>query len=91
MRKVPNERPLTFKLDPEGLASFRATLDKSTFVLVGATINTFAFVELFQELVADVVIANTNKLKIISLTDKKTDRIDAEKLARIIKAQVISG
>lgn len=88
---MPNERPLTFKLDPEGLASFRATLDKSTFVLVGATINTFAFVELFQELVADVVIANTNKLKIISFTDKKTDRIDAEKLARIIKAQVISG
>lgn len=40
---------------------------------------------------AEVVIANTNKLKIISFTDKKTDRVDAEKLARIIKTQVLSG
>lgn len=82
---------ITFKLEKDGIEDFRATLDKSMYVLVEATVNTFAFVELFQDSVAGVVIANTNKLKIISFTDRKTDRIDAEKLARIIKAQVMSG
>ncbi|HOU61862.1 MAG TPA: hypothetical protein PK105_08835 [Rectinema sp.] len=37
------------------------------------------------------MIANTHKLKIISFTDKETDKVDAEKLARIIKMQVLSG
>ena len=41
--------------------------------------------------VAEVVIANTHKLKIISFTNKKTEKVDAEKLARIIKMQVLSG
>ena len=40
--------------------------------------------------VAEVVIANTHNLKIISFTDKKTDKVDAEKLSRIIKMQVLS-
>ena len=84
-------RTATFKLDTAGINEFRSTLDKSTYVLIEATINTFAFVELFQDAVAETVIANTNKLRIISFTDKKTDRVDAEKLARIIKTQVLSG
>jgi len=84
-------KTMTYKLTQEGICRFRETLDKSTYVLVEATVNTFAFVERFHDCVAEVVIANTNKLKVISFTDKKTDRIDAEKLARIIKAQVLSG
>ena len=81
----------TFELKLEGLERFFATLTKDTHVLVEATINTFAFVERFQDRVAQVVIANTHKLKIISFTDKKTDKVDAEKLARVIKTQVLSG
>lgn len=84
-------KTMTYKLTQEGICRFREMLDKSTYVLVEATVNTFAFVERFHDCVAEVVIANTNKLKVISFTDKKTDRIDAEKLARIIKAQVLSG
>lgn len=81
----------TFKLDDCGLSTFYKTLNRRTHVLVEATINTFAFVELFQHLVAEVVIANTYKLKLISVTNKKTDKVDAEKLARILKMQVLSG
>ena len=81
----------TFELKAESLERFFATLTKDTYVLVEATINTFAFVERFQDRVAQVVIANTHKLKIISFTDKKTDKVDAEKLARVIKTQVLSG
>jgi transposase len=89
--KNGNKQLMTFKLDDGGLSSFYKTLNRRTHVLVEATINTFAFVELFQHLVAEVVIANTYKLKIISVTDKKTDKVDAEKLARILKMQVLSG
>ncbi len=89
--KSGGKRLETFDLKAEGLQRFFATLTKDTHVLVEATINTFAFVERFQDLVAQVVIANTHKLKIISFTDKKTDKVDAEKLARVIKTQVLSG
>jgi len=81
----------TFQLNADELERFFATLTTDTYVLVEATINTFAFVERFQSRVAQVVIANTHKLKIISFTDKKTDKVDAEKLARVIKTQVLSG
>ena len=38
-----------------------------------------------------VLIANTFELKSISFTNKKTDKVDAYKLARILKAQIMSG
>ena len=81
----------TFDISVAGFERFFTTLTSETYVLVEATINTFAFVERFQARVALVVIANTHKLQIISFTDKKTDKVDAEKLARVIKTQVLSG
>jgi transposase len=86
-----SKRIEAFDLDTPGFDRFFPSLTKDTHVLVEATVNTFAFVQRFQHLVAQVIIANTHKLKIISFTDKKTDRVDAEKLARVIKAQVLSG
>ena len=86
-----SRRLQSFDLDTPGFELFSATLTPDTHVLVEATVNTFAFVERFQHLVTQVIIANTHKLKIISFTDKKTDRVDAEKLARVIKTQVLSG
>ena len=53
------------------LQRFSQTLTKETQILVEATVNTFAFVARFQKLVAQVVITNTHKLKIISFTEKK--------------------
>jgi transposase len=81
----------TFYLDTEGLISFYSTLDKETYVLVEATINTFAFVALFKDLVKDIIIANTYQLKSVGLPGKKTDKLDAFKLAEKLKAQVLSG
>lgn len=86
-----DRRMESFEITDEGFQKFFKTLDKSTHVLVEATINTFAFVERFQHLVAEVVIANTYRLKLISITNKKTDKVDAEKLARILKMQILSG
>jgi transposase len=41
--------------------------------------------------VKEVLVANTFQLKQISFTNKKTDKVDAYKLARILKGQLMSG
>jgi len=81
----------TFNLDLEGLRSFYSTIDKDTYILVEATINTFSFITLFKDLVKEVIIANTYQLKSVGVPGKKTDKIDAYKLAEKLKAEVISG
>ena len=70
---------------------FYATLSKDTVVLIEATINSFAFASLFRPLVKEVIIANTYRLKNINLQDNKTDKIDADKLARMLKLQFLGG
>jgi transposase len=85
------KRTETFELNSFGLAAFYKTLDKETHVLVEATITTFSFVRLIEPLVKEAVVANTYELKQISLGRKKTDKVDADKLCRIIKMQVLSG
>ncbi|GMO67737.1 MAG: hypothetical protein Ta2A_15800 [Treponemataceae bacterium] len=81
----------TFELTAEGLAEFYATLTADTYALVEATITTFSFVRLFKDKVKEVIIANTYELKQISLARCNTDKIDADKLCRILKMQVLSG
>ena len=81
----------TFTLDADGLRSFYLTLAADTYVLVEATITTFSFVRLFKDMVKQVIIANTYELKQISMARCNTDKIDADKLCRIIKVQVLSG
>jgi len=81
----------TFDLNTEGLAAFFQTLTSDTYVLVEATITTFSFVRLFKDRVKEVFIANTYELKQISLARCNTDKIDADKLSRIVKAQILSG
>ena len=81
----------TYALDSYGLAAFYKTLTPQTYVLVEATITSFSFVRLIQPMVKEVIVANTYELKQISLGRKKTDKIDADKLCRILKMQVISG
>ena len=61
------------------------------YVMVEASTNTFKFVELIRDKVDTVFVANTHKLKLISLVKRKTDKIDAEKLAIYLKMQVTSG
>ena len=81
----------TFDLNTEGLNNFYSTIGKDTYVLVEATINTFAFVSLFKDLVQQVIVANTYQLKSVGIPGKKTDKLDAAKLAEKLKAQVVSG
>jgi transposase len=73
------------------MMDFYRTLTADTYVLLEATITTFAFVRLIRPYVKEVIVANTYELKQISLARKKTDQVDADTLCRIIKMQVLSG
>jgi len=81
----------TFDLTEHGLTDFYQTLTADTCVLIEATITTFSFARLIKDRVKEVIIANTYELKQISLARCNTDKIDADKLCRILKAQVLSG
>ena len=70
---------------------FSSVCPKSTAVIIEATVNSFAFEKLIREHVQQVIVANTFQLKQISFTNKKTDKVDAYKLARILKGQMMSG
>ena len=88
----PKDRVIrTFELDAQGLAAFYQTLTEDTYVLVEATITTFSFISLFKDRIKEAVIANTYELKQVSLNRCSTDKIDADKLCRILKAQVLAG
>jgi len=86
-----SKRIETFELTAIGLAQFYKTLTEDTYVLLEATITSFSFVRLIQPKVKEVIVANTYELKQISFARNKTDKIDADKLCRILKMQVLSG
>jgi len=89
--KKNSKETATFELTKRGIADFIRTLTEETYVLVEATITTFAFVRIIQPLVKEVIVANTYELKQISLARKNTDKIDADILCRVLKMQVLSG
>ncbi len=81
----------TFTITDLGIKNFIEESDIDSTVLIEATCNSFAFAQLIKPFVKDVIVANTFELKSISFTDKKTDKVDALKLARILKSQILSG
>jgi transposase len=85
------KRTETFELTAHGLAMFYTTLTKETYVLIEASITTFSFARLIQPKVKEVIVANTYELKQITLGRNKTDKIDADKLCRVLKMQILSG
>ena len=86
-----NREKITYKIDDESIQSFINTLDYETSAMVEASTNTFKFVELIRDHVKEVSVANTHKLRLISMANKKTDKIDSEKLAVFLKMQLSSG
>lgn len=81
----------TFPIEEESLKKFYGFLDEETYAMVEASTNTFKFVELIKDRVKETFVANTHKLKLISMVKKKTDKVDAEKLAIFLKMQIKSG
>ena len=65
--------------------SFFPRLTEQDYVLIEASTNSFAFYDLIKDKVKEVIIANPMDLRIIYDSGKKTDKIDAEKLSRILR------
>ena len=64
-------------------------LDATDQVAIEATTNSWAFYDLLSPYVAEVAVANSNKLKIISSSARKTDRHDARNLAKLYAAGLL--
>jgi transposase len=73
------------------LDEFKKTINNTTHIAVEASCNTFRFCDKIKETTDRIVVINPYKLKLISMVNKKTDRIDAEKLAMFIKSHVLGG
>lgn len=65
----------------EDMDEFEKTLRKTDIVAVEASTNTFSFVKRIQDKVMKVYIVNPKKFSIIHNTNKKTDKIDSDKLS----------
>jgi transposase len=86
-----SKKLITYNLDSQGIKDFLTLVNQGTSIMVEASTNTFSFVERINNYAKQVIIANTHKLKLISLVKKKTDKIDAEKLAIVLKMQLKSN
>lgn len=91
IRMDGSKEKATFEIKPDSLKEFYKLLDENTYVMVEASTNTFKFIELIKDKVKEAYVANTHKLKLISMVKKKSDKIDAEKLALFLKMQIMSG
>jgi transposase len=78
-----------FELDD--LQAFIETLQKNAYVAVEASCNTFRFCDQLKARTSNVMVVNPYKMKLISMVNKKTDRVDSEKLAMFLKSHVLGG
>jgi transposase len=70
---------------------FASGLTSDDIVVVEATTNTFAFTRRIEKLVRKVIIVHPGENQDIIRSNKKTDRIDAQKLAKLGMDIILSG
>jgi transposase len=85
------QQKTTYDITPESIKAFCETLDKNSHIMFEASTNSFEFFDRIKDKAGTIIIGNTFKLKLISFVDKKTDKIDAEKLAKYLKMQIVGG
>jgi transposase len=75
----------TFPLTKPGLVSFQRQLRESDEVAVEVTSNIYYFYDQIKSHVQRVVLVDTYRFSIIAQSKKKTDKADAQALARFLK------
>ena len=75
----------TFPLTSHGLERFKRQLKKTDEVAVEVTSNIYYFYDQIKSLVKRVVLVDTYRFSVIAKSKKKTDRADAQALARFLK------
>lgn len=79
------QRLETYPLTRDGLARFKRQLRRSDEVAVEVTANIYYFYDQIKARVRRVVLVDTYRFSIIARSKKKTDRADAQALARFLK------
>src|SRR4051812_4266130 len=74
-----------YSLTPEGLSEFRGQLQPDDRLAVEVGTNAYYFHDQIQASVAEVVLVSTYQFAVIAKSKKKTDRGDAQLLARFLK------
>lgn len=80
-----------FLTNGKGLIEFLGCLHKEDYMAVEASTNTFWFYGQVVSKVKECFIINTSRFSIISRSNKKTDKIDARKIAMKLRYKVISN
>jgi len=76
---------------PEDLLAFTRTLDQDTYVCVEASTGVFEFCDVIRSYVKDVIVIHPNEFRRMYLSGKKTDSVDAKKLADRLKVHIEDG
>ena len=74
---------------PEGLTGFARTLGPDDRVVLEATTNTWAIVELLEAHAGEVIVSNPLRTRAIADAKTKTDTIDAATLAELLAADYL--
>ena len=78
----------TYALEDSIMERFYQRISKEDYVVLEASTNSFEFYDRIREKVKEVYIVNPKKMRIISDTSKKTDKVDAVKLRKLLKYHV---
>lgn len=73
-----------YRMDRRGIEEFKKRVDKDTIIGIESSINSDYFYGEIVGLVKRVVIINPSKFKVIALSLKKTDKIDARTIAEFL-------
>jgi transposase len=77
------------EVTPEALTTFARTLGPDDRVVLEATTNTWAFVDLLEGHAGEVIVSNPQRTRAIADAKKKTDTIDAATLAELLAADYL--
>lgn len=88
LREDNSNSKKTFAINKGGLNLLSLMLSPEDHVAIEASTNTFAFYDLIKDKVKKVFVIDPLEFHIINKTHKKNDRIDAEKLSKMLKYHV---
>lgn len=85
----PSCRRLRFVASPAGIRAFASKLGPDDSVVLESCTNAFAFHKLLCQHAGKVVVSNPLKTRVIAEAKVKTDKVDAEILARLLAADFL--
>jgi len=83
------ERIVTYHLTE--IEKFIKSLNKDDYVFAEASVNTFAFMDRIKDYVKDVIVIDPFQFRVIADSGKKTDKIDAKKIAKMGQYHIETG